>query len=79
MIKTQLFIKKKSLFEIKKINFFISLRNDCNNFFGGRRHTPKKSTVHRIMHVAHDVMCTIHFLRGIPPSTEKLLQLLLII
>ena len=25
--------------------------------------------------VAHEVMCTVHFCRGIPPSTEKLLQL----
>ena len=24
-----------------------------------------------------DVMCTVHFFRGIPPSTEKLLQLFL--
>ena len=30
------------------------------------------------MRVAYDVMCTVHFFRGIPPFTEKLLKLLLI-
>ena len=46
---------------------------------GGWSYTPKKWKVHRIMRRAHDVMCTVHFFGGIPPSTEKLLQLLLII
>ena len=40
---------------------------------------PEKLTIHCIMRVEHVVMCTIHFIRGKPPSTEKLLQLLLII
>ena len=53
------------------------LRNDCNNFSldGG---IPRKmdGTTH---FARSDIKCIAHFFRGIPPSTEILLLLFLII
>ena len=75
-IKNSTFYIKKSLSYIKKINFFLYLKGMTVIIFRWTEAYPSKIwTVHCIMRV----MCNIHFLRSLPLSTEKLLQLLLII
>ena len=69
------YTRLRSWFYSENLKVFLS--NNYNNFFDGW-YTLKKWMIHRIMRVA---WCEVYrpFFRGIPPSTKKLLQLVLII